>query len=116
MLKGKLIDENNIQYDVIIEKKESNDLDVYDFFNKYVFAYEIKQAIGKNYFIIYRHVLNRYIEILNEYKIFEPYGETGLKYAACFPSEEEAKAFLDKQIANHEYCLDKNTMPKIIKY
>lgn len=116
MIKGKLIDENNIQYDVMIERKESNDFDVYDFFNKYVFAYEIKRAVGRNYFVIYRYVLNRYREILNEYKIFEPYSDTAFKYAACFASKEEAKTFLDEQIAKHEYNLDKNTTPEIVKY
>ncbi len=116
MIKGKFIDENNMQYDVMIQKQESKDFDCFNFFNKYVFSYEIKRAVGTGYFVIYRYVLNRYKEILNKNKYFEPYNDAALSDAAIFFGIKEARAYLDSKIANHQYDLDENTTPEIIKY
>lgn len=115
MLRGKLTDENNIQYDVTIEKEESKDFDCFEFFNKYVFTYEIKRVVGRSYFVVYRYVLNRYKEILNKYHFFEPYNDTSLNNAAVFVSIEDAKAFLDDKISL-EYYLDENKTSQIFKY
>ncbi len=115
MIKGILCDDLNRSYKITIDMDENNDINVYDFYNKYVFTYEIKKSPGDTYFKIFRYVLNRYKEYLDKYGNWVPYDQYDIKGSpAVFACEEFAKEHLDKLIEQHKYGIDPK--PKIISY
>lgn len=116
MIKGTLYDDKNKSYNVTIES-ECDSINVYDFYDKYVFTYEIKRLPGKTYYTIFRYILNRYKEYLDLYFNWVPCDKTCNENdynPAVFTNEEYAKEKLDELVKNHKYGIDPK--PNIFSY